>query len=140
MKGHMKEHERKHRNTGGVNEAEMDLKDKPEARTNAKKIDDEAEERKHGGHVKMRMKRKHGGEVHHSSCKCEKCMGGEAKKAGGEVHEKKHVGSVEGEHEKHRADRKPRKAGGSANATEHPFSSARHGEAPKGHKMDMEMD
>jgi hypothetical protein len=48
---------RKHRGTGGVNEAESDLKDKPEARTNAKNIDKEAEERKHGG----RAKRKHGG-------------------------------------------------------------------------------
>jgi len=48
MKGHM----RKHRETGGANEAEEDLKDKPEARTNAKKIDDEAEEMKKGGRAK----------------------------------------------------------------------------------------
>jgi hypothetical protein len=52
---------RKHRGTGGVNEAESDLKDKPEARTNAGKIDKEAEERKHGG----RAKRKHGGMAVH---------------------------------------------------------------------------
>lgn len=50
---------RKHRGTGGVNEAEEDLKDKPEARTNAKKVDSEAEERKHGG----RAKRRHGGKA-----------------------------------------------------------------------------
>jgi hypothetical protein len=50
---------RKHRETGGVNEAEEDLKDKPEARTNAKKIDDEAEEMKKGG----RAKRAHGGKM-----------------------------------------------------------------------------
>lgn len=145
MKGHTKEHhERKHRETGGVNEAEMDLREKPEARTNAKKIDGEAEERKKGG----RVRRKHGGEVHHSSCKCEKCMGGKVEKRarGGHVHHEKmehmkhakHVGHVEGEHAKHHAGRKPRKSGGSA--TSNPFSSARHGEAPKGHKVEMNME
>jgi hypothetical protein len=51
MKGRMK------RGTGGVNEAEEDVKDKPESRTNAKKIDSEAEEMNKGG----RAKRKHGG-------------------------------------------------------------------------------
>ena len=50
---------RKHRETGGSNEPEEDLKDKPEARTNAKKIDEEAEEMKKGG----RAKRKHGGKM-----------------------------------------------------------------------------
>ncbi len=50
---------RKHRGTGGTNEAEEDEKTKPEARTNASKIDAEAEERKHGG----RTKRKHGGKT-----------------------------------------------------------------------------
>ena len=43
---------RKHREAGGVNEAEEDEKTKPEARTNAKKIDEEAEEKKHGGRAK----------------------------------------------------------------------------------------
>jgi hypothetical protein len=47
------------RGTGGVNEAEDDVKDKPESRTNAKEIDSEAEERKSGG----RAKRKHGGKL-----------------------------------------------------------------------------
>lgn len=55
MKGHM----RKHRETGGANEAEDDVKDKPEARDNAKKIEGEAEEMKKGG----RAKRKHGGKM-----------------------------------------------------------------------------
>lgn len=58
-----KEHHRKHRATGGENESEMDLKTKSEARTNAKNIDDEAEERKRGGHV--REERKRGGHVEH---------------------------------------------------------------------------
>ena len=35
---------RKHKSTGGTNEAEEDLKTKPEARTNAKEIDRESEE------------------------------------------------------------------------------------------------
>ena len=60
-----KEHHRKHRATGGENESEMDLKTKSEARTNAKNIDDEAEERKRGGHVKEREERKRGGHVEH---------------------------------------------------------------------------
>jgi hypothetical protein len=50
---------RKHRETGGANEPEEDLKSKPEARTNAKEIDSEAEEMKKGG----RAKRKHGGKM-----------------------------------------------------------------------------
>jgi hypothetical protein len=50
---------RKGRGTGGVNEAEEDEKTKPEARTNAKNIDSEAEELKKGG----RAKRKHGGKM-----------------------------------------------------------------------------
>jgi hypothetical protein len=50
---------RKHRGTGGTNDAEEDVKTKPEARTNATKEDSEAEERKHGG----RAKRKHGGKT-----------------------------------------------------------------------------
>jgi hypothetical protein len=122
---------RKHREAGGVNDAEEDLKTHPEARTNAKKIDDEAEERKAGG----RTARKHGGEVHHSRCRCHKCMGGEAK-----MEHKKEGGKVDGEHEKKRADRKPRKSGGSANATEHPFSSAKDGEAAHGRKLESWMD
>ena len=50
---------RAHREAGGVNEAEEDLKDKPEPRTNAKKIDSEAEEMRKGG----RAKRAHGGKL-----------------------------------------------------------------------------
>jgi hypothetical protein len=105
MKGHKSHHHgRKHRNTGGVNEAEMDLKTKPEARTNAKHIDAEAEERKHGGRAK------------------------------------KHAGKVHGEHAKHHAGRKPRKSGGRTGSDTHPFSSARHGTAPKGRKLEMEFE
>lgn len=47
------------RNTGGVNAAAMDLKDKPSNRLAKNNISDEAEERKSGG----RMKRKRGGKL-----------------------------------------------------------------------------
>jgi hypothetical protein len=57
----MKGKGRKHREAGGVNEAEEDVKTKPEERTNAKKIDAEAEEMKKGG----RAKRKFGGKSEH---------------------------------------------------------------------------
>jgi hypothetical protein len=50
---------RKHRETGGANEPEEDLKSKPESRTNDKEITAEAEEMKKGG----RAKRKHGGKM-----------------------------------------------------------------------------
>ena len=55
MKGHM----RKHKATGGSNEAEMDLKDKPTRRVNAPTVEGEAEERKRGG----RTERKRGGKT-----------------------------------------------------------------------------
>lgn len=141
MKGH-----RKHRNTGGVNEAEMDLRDKPEARTNAAHIDHEAEERKHGGHVK-RHKRKHGGMIHKEGFgpESEPTSGRAKRKRGGHVlhHHMghvKHVGDVHGEHAKHHAGRKPRKSGGRAYSDSNPFTSAAHGKAPKGRTLDMEMD
>ena len=123
MKGHMGHHDIhgmvkshsmkhvKHRKAGGkveheehgVDEAMEDLHDKPEARTNAKEIDSEAEamHAKRGG----RAKRKHGGHVH-------------------------------GEHVKHHAGRKPRKAGGSVESN--PFSHAEHGTAPGKHKVERE--
>ena len=67
-------------------------------------------ERKHGG----RAKRKHGGHVAH-----------------------KHV-PMHGEHAHHHAGRKPRKSGGRAGSDVNPFTSAHHGTAPKGHKLEKE--
>lgn len=96
---------RKHRETGGANEAEEDVKDKPEARTDAKKIDAEAEEMKKGG----RAKRKRGG--------------------------KTEVGKVEGHEPMHHAGRKPRKSGGKTTSDANPFTSARKGEDPPGRKV-----
>ena len=131
--GHKEHHHRERRNTGGANEAEEDLKTKNMRYTAHSNVNDEAEERKHGG----RLKRRHGGEVHHSSCKCHKCMGGEAKKHGGEA--KKHVGHVEGEHAKKHGGRMPRKAGGRAGADMHPYSTAAKSTPAPGRKLDEEM-
>jgi hypothetical protein len=96
---------RKHRETGGTNEAEEDEKTKPEARTDAKKIDAEAEELKKGG----RAKRKRGG--------------------------KTEVGKVEGHEPMHHAGRKPRKSGGRSTSDANPFTSARKGEDAPGRKV-----
>jgi len=106
MKGHKGRH---HKATGGVNEAEQDLKSKPEERNNAKKEFHEAEERKHGG----RAKRKHGGHV-------------------------KHEMKVEGHHGKHHAGRKPRKHGGKTSGNIFAFT-AHKGTPPKGHTDEMGM-
>lgn len=131
-------HHRKARSTGGVLDAEEDVKTRPEARTNAKKIDEEAEERKRGG--RAHGGKRHGAELHHKSCGCHKCMGGRAeRKHGGRMEEKKHV-EVHGEHGHHRADRKPRKSGGRTGADAMPFSSARHGSQPADHKTEVGVD
>ena len=103
MKGKMK-HKAEGGSTGGDNEAEKEIKDKPEDRTNASKIAGEAEEMKKGG----RAKRKHGG--------------------------KTEVGKVEGEKAKHHAGRMPRKAGGRTGSNMNPLSSAHSGTAPSGRK------
>lgn len=52
---------RKHRATGGVNEAAQDLAMKPERRNNASKIFGEAEARKYGGKASGAAARKHAG-------------------------------------------------------------------------------
>ena len=90
---------------------------KPEARTNAKKIDAEAEERKHGG----RAKRKHGGKVHKHH------------EHGEHMKHAKHVGPVKGKRDVH-AGRAPRKSGGRTGSNVSPLSSAHAGTPPRGHK------
>lgn len=90
---------------GGTDEAEEDVKDKPEARTNAKKIDEEAEEMKKGG----RAKRKHGG--------------------------KTEVGHIEGKKEHMHAGRKPRKSGGRTGSDGSPFTSAKSGKDAPGRSL-----
>lgn len=59
MKGHKHHAGRKHRATGGVNEAAEDLSRKNERYTYQSHVNDEAEERKRGGRAK-----KHAGKVH----------------------------------------------------------------------------
>jgi len=92
---------RKGRSTGGVNEASEDLGKKNMRYTYQSKVNDEAEERKHGGRAK------------------------------------KHVGKPGGDKAMDRADRKPRKSGGRATSDANPFTSARHGTPPSGHKVEM---
>jgi hypothetical protein len=100
---------RRSRATGGENEAEEDLKDKPPKRSNtgtsATDSGSEAEERKHGG----RAKRRHGG--------------------------KTEVGKIEGEKAKMHAGRKPRKSGGRTGSDSSPFTSAKQGKDAPGRKV-----
>jgi hypothetical protein len=132
---------RKHREAGGVNEPGEDLDIKSASRTVPGNVNREAEEKKHGG----RAKRARGGKLHHVSGdgKLIHEVKGHSmrhqRKRGGRMEEKKHV-DVHGEHEKHRADRKPRKDGGRTGADSHPFSSARHGVDPPGHKTEHDAD
>jgi hypothetical protein len=78
---------RKHRASGGVNEAAEDLKHKNQKYTYESHVNSEAEERKHGGRTAHRKPRKTGGKAMHDM-------------------------QVHGEHAKHHAGRKPRKSGG----------------------------
>jgi hypothetical protein len=105
---------RKHRETGGVNEPEEDVKTKDEARTNAKNIDSEAEEMKKGG----RAKKKRGGKA-----------GFGPEKHGSD--EPKVTGDKPNMH----AGRKPRKSGGKATSDANPFTSARKGNDAPGREL-----
>lgn len=100
---------RQGKSTGGTNDAEEDVKTKPMRYTADSNVNSEAEERKRGG-------------------KAAKCGGGSMRKEGGKV---------DGKADKARADRKPRQSGGRANATDNPFSSARRGTEPSGHKTEV---
>jgi hypothetical protein len=93
---------RKHRATGGADEAEEDLKDKPEARTDAKKIDSEAEEMKKGGRAK-------------------KARGG---KMVGKVEGEKHM--------MHAGRKPRKAGGRAGGSDAHPFTSARSGKDAPG--------
>jgi hypothetical protein len=125
MKGHKAHHHRKEGGKvqetpeSGHREYEMDLKDAPESRDNAHKIDKEAEERKAGG----RAKRKHGGSVTHHE-------------KGKHLGHAKHVGPVMGAGAMHHAGRKPRAAGGS---NMNPLSSAHKGTLPP-HQKEAKID
>jgi len=116
----MKGKHHKHHATGGAASGdppsgkktfEEDLKDKPK-RYNQAKVEDEAEEKKHGG----RAKRKHGGRAHKHHEK---------------MHELKHAHHVGKVHGSHKGGHKGHKARGGSNFN--PLSSAHAGSPPKGH-------
>lgn len=88
----------------GDKDYKADEKSKPARYNNAPKIEGAAEERKNGGKAK--------------------------KKRGGSI--KKNVGGIAGSAPAASAARAPRKSGGSCDSS--PFSSARSGTPPKGHK------
>ena len=126
MKGHKAHHhDRKPRAKGGAEVGDkewmVDEHTHPEARTNAKAIDHEAEELKKGG----RAKRKNGGVVHHEH--------------GKPLAHAKHLGHIHGAEAKHHAGRKPRKTGGRTGSNHNPLSSAHKGSEPRAHK-DVEAD
>ena len=123
----------KHRDTGGANEAEADLKEDPADRsrpgpggpkTGEENVGKEAREKKHGGKVK-RHKRKLGGKI--------------VPHTGGKIPGKE-VGVVEGPEPPRHAGRKPRASGGKtgragSGSDKSPLSSAAMGKAPTGHKQ-----
>lgn len=125
----------------GKDEAEQDLKSKPEGYDKGKP-EREAEERKHGGEVKKhhRHERKRGGKAEHKEEHKEEHERHE-RKLGGPVHHiaKKHVGHVKGEEAPHHAGRKPRKSGGRAACEASPFTSAHKGHNPKGRRTDGDL-
>lgn len=107
MKGHKG---RKHRETGGVNEAEEDLRRKNPSRTGPgdadihREADEESEKGEEFYRRGGRTKRREGGKVH-------------------------------GERAAHHAGRKPRKSGGRATCESAPFSTAARSEVAKGRKV-----
>jgi hypothetical protein len=105
---------RAHKETGGVNEPEADVKTKNEARTNAKEIDSEAEEMKKGG----RAKKKRGGKAGFGP----ESHGSDEPKVGGDK-PNTHAG------------RKPRKSGGRTGSEAQPFTSARKGTDAPGRSL-----
>ena len=96
---------RKHKATGGENDAAEDEKDTPKDRTGAHPgPSKEAEEKKHGG----RAKRKHGG---------------------------KSEMKVEGHKGMMHAGRKPRKSGGRTGSDSRPLTSSHSGKNPPGRNL-----
>lgn len=73
----MKNRHRKHRETGGRNDAAADLNTKPMRYTADSNVNDEAEEKKRGG----RAKKKEGGMVHGEAAKAH--AGRKPRKSGG---------------------------------------------------------
>lgn len=74
---------RKHRASGGVNEAAEDLKHKNQRYTYQSHVNDEAEKRKSGGRTKHRAAHKAGGHVHGEHAKHH--AGRKPRKSGGRL-------------------------------------------------------
>lgn len=128
MKGHTG---RKHRETGGANEAEADEKDKPKHYTADSNVEEESEERKRGG----RAKRRRGGKTELGKVEGEKGpmhAGRKPRKAGGAAEEKHDRG--EAEYDRARGGRAHRARGGGTSDA-NPFTSARKGEDGPGRKV-----
>lgn len=109
----------------GIDEAEDDLKSKPERRTPAD-IDSDAErktERRRGGKAEERRADKKEEEKKKRD-HMKRRRGGKTVEMHGERHE--HHG------------RKPRKSGGRTGSEDQPFTSARHGTAAVGRKLEKE--
>jgi hypothetical protein len=122
MKGHKG---RKHKATGGADEADEDLRETPSERTPTANLEKEAEEKKRGG----RAKKARGGRLHHARGGHH---GGHHDGFGPEHHTELKVG---GKAAHHHAGRKPRKAGGRTGSEANPFTSARSGSDAPGRKL-----
>ena len=99
---------RKHKGTGGVNEAEDDINDTPKDRTEPSNVSKEAEEKKRGGRTK---------------------------KAAGGAAAPKLIGKAAGGPAGVRADRTPRKSGGRTGSDSSPLTSAHTGKNPPGRSL-----
>ena len=107
MKGRKRHHKESGGPTGGADEAEQDVKEKPAPRTEPSNVTKESQELKKGG----RAKKARGGH-----------LGGKGKT----------IGVISGPEPPAHAGRKPRKAGGRSDRS--PFTTANKGKDPKGHK------
>lgn len=116
-KAKIEKHIRQHRKSGGPvkgdDDAERDVKDNPEARDNARKVEGEAEAK-------------------------EAKKGGRMKRACGGMADKKEMGRADGGRAHHHAGRRHRASGGSCESN--PFTSARKGTQPSGRKVQRETE
>lgn len=142
MKGHMG---RKHRETGGANEAKEDEDTKPMKYTADSNVERESEERKRGG----RAKRRRGGktevgkvEGHHAmrhAGRKPRASGGQTKEdrehesEGMKRHERRE--REDREHEREGMEHRKHRARGGSTSDANPFTSARKGTDPSDHKV-----
>jgi hypothetical protein len=132
---------RKHRETGGANEAKEDEDTKPMRYTADSNVEKEGEERKRGG----RAKRKRGGKteigkveghagMHHAGRK-PRASGGEAEKHEAAAGRKYNRSEEHREHEREGEEHRKHRARGGSTSDANPFTSARKGDDPPGRKV-----